>query len=381
MRLSQTDPDWAIAYQWLCRQRRHAPANADIWDLRWRGERERERLYQCVIAGEYRLSPMLVVGLERQRNAMWSARDALVLKWVSLRIQSELPLHDRCFHVRGKGVRTSLSQVAMALQTEQFQFVHRTDIRGYYGHIRKVQVMQLIRRYVMEPVCVNLIHQYVDYCVEEGGEIVTPRQGIARGCALSPLIGASLLYSVDNYYGSLNSKDVFYARYMDDFLLLTRTRWQLRRGIGQLADFFNLSGFERHPDKTQTGRIEKGFDWLGIWFGAEGPTVSSRALNNHRERRVRLFEQARNSGLSKREAEYRVQAYAARWKRWADGMLLSARIDRGDTKAMGSDTIVVNSSSPNFDQKIKNYAKNVNLHNPLIIRNSLLSGRLAPRCR
>lgn len=47
-----------------------------------------------------------------------------------------------------------------------------------------------------------------------------------------------------------DSDEVFYARYMDDFLLLNRTRWQLRRGISRLAEFFDLSGFERHPEKT-----------------------------------------------------------------------------------------------------------------------------------
>ncbi|WP_341533681.1 reverse transcriptase domain-containing protein, partial [Serratia marcescens] len=84
-----------------------------------------------------------------------------------------------------------------------------------------------------------------------------------HGQAESACDGGSLLRHIDSHYGSLNPDEVFYARYMDDFLLLTRTRWQLRRGIARLADFFDLSGFERHPDKTQTGRLEKGFDWLG----------------------------------------------------------------------------------------------------------------------
>ncbi|ECF7068464.1 hypothetical protein XS74_22935 [Salmonella enterica subsp. enterica] len=87
---------------------------------------------------------------------------------------------------------------------------------------------------------------------------------IPRGCALKPLIGASLLRHVDDYYETLPEEDYFYARYMDDFLLFTRTRWQLRRGIQMLAFFFDLGGFEIHPDKSQTGRLEKGFDWLGL---------------------------------------------------------------------------------------------------------------------
>lgn len=57
----------------------------------------------------------------------------------------------------------------------------------------------------------------------------------SHSCALSPLIGGSLLYHIDQSFREMNPDNVFYVRYMDDFLLLTRTRWQLRRGIAQLA--------------------------------------------------------------------------------------------------------------------------------------------------
>jgi len=97
-----------------------------------------------------------------------------------------------------------------------------------------------------------------------GGNIHTPSNGIPRGCALSPLIGGSLLHHRDSDFASLRTEDYFYVRYMDDFLLFTRTHWQLRRGISRLANYFNLSGFVRHPDKTQTGKIDRGFDWMGI---------------------------------------------------------------------------------------------------------------------
>ncbi len=157
--------------------------------------------------------------------------------------------------------------------------------------------------------------------MESGGEIHTPVNGIPRGCALSPLTGAALLHHIDGYYRSLDPDEVFYVRYMDDFLLFTRTRWQLRRGIARLAAFFDHSGFERHPDKTQTGRIRHGFDWLGIWFAENGPAIAPRALNNHRERRARLYEQARRQGQSHEAASGRVRAYDARWTSWAEGML------------------------------------------------------------
>ena len=100
--------------------------------------------------------------------------------------------------------------------------------------------------------------------------------------------GGSLLYQIDFDNSSFSPEEVFYVRYMADFVLLTRTRWQLRRGIARLVEFLDLCGFERYPDKTQKGRLCKGFDWLGIGFGAETPAIAPRAVNNHRERRAAL---------------------------------------------------------------------------------------------
>lgn len=326
-RRADADPHWQSAADWLWRQRKHAPANADVWDLRWRWmmHGEAETLYHNVKAGRYRLSPMLIYGRGRSARAMWSAADSLVLKWVALQVEKPLPRPERCHHLRGKGVRYSLRAVKEALSSGRFQFVHRTDIRGYYEHIRKSQLISLVNRYVPDPVCRELITQYAHYSVEYGGEIYKPVNGIPRGCALSPLIGAALLHHIDGYYRSLNPDEVYYVRYMDDFLLLTRTRWQLRRGIARLGEFFELSGFERHPDKTQTGKIQKGFDWPGIWYAEDGATIASRALNNHRERRARLYEQARRKGIQNEEALERVRAYDERWSKWAEGMLAACR--------------------------------------------------------
>lgn len=310
---------WQEAYRWLCRQRRNAPANADVWHLRFHWQREGTALRQCVEQGRYRLSPMqAITNGAGEALAMWSAQDALVLKWVALRVAPYLPVHERCHHVKGYGCRHSLQQVDAALRQQNYRHVYRTDIRGYYRHIRKDQLAMLVCKWVADPVLCGLILQFIDYSVEDGGEFYTPQQGISRGCALSPLLGASLLHHVDAHFAA--NTEVFYVRYMDDFLLLSPRRWPLRRAIRQLHDFLQPGGFELHPDKTQLGRLEKGFDWLGLWFGPEGTTIAPRALNNHRERCLRLYEQARRRGLSESAANERVRAYQARWEQWANSL-------------------------------------------------------------
>lgn len=255
--------DWLKAYDWLCRSRKRAGHNADIWDLRFHWPGEQDALFRQVTDGTYRLSPMRIVRNHRhnQSLAQWSARDALALKWAALQITGRLPLQAACTHVKGhRGGRDSLAAIAQAIR-EGARFVYRADIRGYYRHIQKAQLYHHLCRFVPEPALQNLLYQYLYYSVEDGDGIHTPRHGISRGCALSPLVGASFLWFVDIAFSGRS--DIRYVRYMDDFLFLSDRRWPVRRAQKQLYTFFDLTAFECHPDKTRHGKIAQGFDWLG----------------------------------------------------------------------------------------------------------------------
>ncbi|CAI0837921.1 Retron-type reverse transcriptase [Serratia quinivorans] len=324
MRGERQARDWATAYRWLCQRRQQAPANADVWDVRFRWPLQHARWLDTVQAGEYRLSPMQVYRRRNKSGVQWSAHDALVLKWVAMQVEASLPRPEHCHHLKGRGgVSGSTGRVAAAWHDPRWRYVYRTDIRGYYRHILKHQVDSQLQWHVPDPVCRDLCRQWLYYSVEDGGEIVTPEKGICRGSALSPLIGGSLLRHVDSYFAT--REEIFYARYMDDFIFFTKTRWHLRKAIKRLHEFFDLGGFEAHPDKTQLGRMEHGFDWLGVWYAPEGPRIAPRAIENHRVRVARLYEQARMRKLSTTETEVRVREYEARWITWAERMLALAR--------------------------------------------------------
>ncbi|MDU3300095.1 MAG: reverse transcriptase domain-containing protein [Enterobacter ludwigii] len=307
------------AFLWSCRQRRAAPSDADIWHLRWHWPRLRTELSASLSMGGYRLRPMLLTGRGRKRQVMWEAQDAVVLKWVALQLKVVLPVHPLCEHHQGHGGgRLSVQRMHHSLRTRQWGYVCRTDIRGFYGHIRRVPLMQALRRYVKDPLLLNLVNQYLHYSVEDGGEFYTPAKGICRGCALSPLLAGFCLWSMDTYFEA--QRDIRYVRYMDDIVILARTRWRLRRAVRSLNVFFASGGYEQHPDKTFIGRTDRGFDWMGIQFTGTGATgVAPRALANHRERCRRLYEQAAWRGRT--WLRQRLSAYVKRWTIWKESNL------------------------------------------------------------
>ncbi|EMC3245029.1 RNA-directed DNA polymerase, partial [Salmonella enterica] len=189
-----------------------------------------------------------------------------------------------------------------------------TDIRGYYARISKSLLYEQLCRYVSSPVLRDLLCQFLHYSVEDGGEFHTPLRGIPRGSALSPLLAAFHLTETDNAFS--RNRHVTYARYMDDFLILSPTRWHLRRAVRMLNRHFAQAGFEQHPDKTFIGRVEKGFDWMGFWFTEKGcDGVAPRALQNFTDRLRRLYERVRQWPEDLRLR--RMAGYVRAWRRWS----------------------------------------------------------------
>ncbi len=71
---------------------------------------------------------------------------------------------------------------------------------------------------------------------------------------------------------------LFYARFMDDILVLAPTHWKLRKAVKRVNEMLGCLRLEKHPDKTFIGRIERGFDFLGYHFGPDGLSVAKKTI-------------------------------------------------------------------------------------------------------
>jgi len=102
--------------------------------------------------------------------------------------------------------------------------------------------------------------------------------------------------------------DVKYFRYMDDILILSPTRWKLKKAIRVMNQTFNELKLEQHPDKTLIGRTERGFDFLGYHFKPDGLTVAGKTVERLIKHIARLYEQGADST--------RIGQYVKKWLQW-----------------------------------------------------------------
>ena len=188
----------------------------------------------------------------------------------------------------------------------------KTDVKGYYEHIDQFKLLDLLSETIDDRVILNTFWQVMRRTVTWGGLYRECERGISRGCPLSPLLGAFYLHQLDE---ALSKRDIFTVRFMDDLLILEKTRWSLRRAIKVVNQHFAQLGLSQHPDKTFIGRIEAGFDFLGYRLTRAGLRLSQATIRRSVEQLSRLYEQERHQHTDA------LGQYVRRWLGWVTGGL------------------------------------------------------------
>jgi len=302
------------AYRWLCHRRRDYPADADVWSFRRHWPIEKGRIQADLVAEKFRFGLLNRVTLKDGTDIdLWAARDALVLKALTIVLSDVLPVSSRCTHCKGHGgAKAAVRQVMAHLPANSF--VLKTDVKSYYASIDHLALLDRLALFIADRTILNLLGQYLRRTSERGGEFHDYERGISLGCPLSPLMGAFFLHELDE---RMERGSLFYVRFMDDILVLAPTRWTLRRAVKAVNEVLGGLCLEKHPDKTFIGRIGRGFDFLGYHFSREGLSVAKATLEKFVERATRLYEQERE----RPDGHSMLGLYVRRWNGWVSGGL------------------------------------------------------------
>jgi RNA-directed DNA polymerase len=295
------------AYQWLCKSREDHPPDSDIWNFKRTWRRHAEAIMESLRTGAYRFDVQSKLLLScGETIALWSSRDALVLKVLTGIIQERLKpfLLKTCYHLKGHGGLKGAVRNVMR-QLPKYRFFCKTDVHYYYDSIDHYTLLVKLHDTINDRIIIGYVWQILNRCVEWGGLYQDIKKGIPRGSSLSPLLGAFYLMELDR---KMEKLDVKYFRYMDDILILAPTRWKLKKAIRVLNRTFNELKLEQHPDKTLIGRTDRGFDFLGYFLRPGLLGVARKTVENFTGRIHRLYEQGAD--------DFSIGEYVKRWKRW-----------------------------------------------------------------
>ena len=203
-----------------------------------------------------------------------------------LSIQPHLP--KSCYHVKNHGgLKKAVQQTHKALP--DYQYVFRSDVKSYYESVDFNILFTIIETYVHHPILVKLVVKSCYRTETRGGNFYDYfEKGIPMGSPLSPLLGAIALIPLDQ--AMEKTKGIFYARFMDDWLVLTHSKTALRKVIKLTHKIMQNLKFQLHPAKTYVGKISHGFNFLAYYMDDQKILPSCETLRRFFERAAALYE-------------------------------------------------------------------------------------------
>jgi RNA-directed DNA polymerase len=240
------------AYVWLCKRRANLSHNNDVWDLRRNWHDVKPKLQQALLMGEYRFSPLVELRFPDGNLECWCAVDSLILKAMVIVLGKHLApvVSPACVHVVGHGgAKKAVRDVYRHL--EPGSHVMKSDVKSYYASIDHMLLFESLHEYITDRHVLSLLWQYLKRTVCYGENYRDVSKGISLGYPLSPLMGAMFLKPLDDV---MQGCGLFYVRFMDDWLVITSTRWKLRRAVRKTNEVLAALRVEQHPDKTFIGK-------------------------------------------------------------------------------------------------------------------------------
>ena len=253
------------------------------------------------------------------RFARWSEGSRKIIQSAKGKLQGELKpaLSRSCMHLKGNGGVKRAVRIIM-LQSRKFDWVGRFDIASYYESIDHHILLGLLEQVEVSESIRDVVSDYLRLPDKNGSG-----KGMTAGGAISPLLGALYLHPLDRAMMALERKGgVLYRRFMDDFIILAKTRRKFRQAIARMHKVLAILKLSLHPVKRYIGRTEKGFDFLGYQIHPSRKLrPSAVSLQRLTQRARQLYER----GVSVE----RLRQYVTRWHRWLHGNLADLVTTKG----------------------------------------------------
>lgn len=318
------------------RQKHLAGDRSPFWIFIHDWPKEKLRFLVDFMAGTYHFEPMTTYAMPDETITVWSYADRLFMRSL-LKIIKPFFKHiisPNCFHLTGaSGVKNALGFLNKAWKKETFRYFLRVDIKSYYASINHKILVSQIKSHFKDPRVVKYLEDIITIPVIKNAVVFTPTQGIPRRSSLSCFFGALYLSPLDAAFEAVNG--VCYLRFMDDILILTKTKRQFCKAKRRLQKILQALKLKVSRTKTKIGVLSRGFHFLGVNFKINAvslpkDTSITRAVAQtqqaqfqeekvsitlHERSCVRAMDKVR---IKKEDSEppENVQRYLSKWASW-----------------------------------------------------------------
>ena len=132
----------------------------------------------------------------------------------------------------------------------------KADIKHYFQEVNHEVLISIIRKKVADEKVIDLIRKILN------------NSGLRKGMPLGNLTSqffANVYLNELDYFVKHSLKAKYYIRYVDDFVILHKSREQIELWKQKINDFLiNELKIELHPEKSKVIPLSKGIDFVGF---------------------------------------------------------------------------------------------------------------------
>src|SRR4030043_1782354 len=151
-----------------------------------------------------------------------------------------------------------------------FGYCLKADIKHYFQEINHNVLLETIQRKISDEKTILLIKQILNNKIQTSREREreTRASFIKKGMPLGNLTSqffANIYLNELDYFVKHTLRAKYYIRYVDDFVILHKSKLQLKIWKVQINDFLrDRLKLELHPDKSKIVSLSKGVDFVGF---------------------------------------------------------------------------------------------------------------------
>lgn len=197
----------------------------------------------------------------------------------------------------------------------------KCDIKQYFASVDHEIIIQLIKKKIKDKKLLWLITLIIkNHATKE------PGKGMPIGNLTSQYFANIYLNQLD-YFVKQKLKAKYYIRYLDDFIILDRSKQKLDGYKKQISQFLKTIKLEPHPDKSKIIPLHKGINLLGFRIFYHNKLLKKSNIRLI-EYRVKNFKKLHNSGqLPKNKIAESIQSWCA-YAKWANTHKLRKGIEK-----------------------------------------------------
>jgi len=199
-------------------------------------------------------------------------------------------------------------------------YVFKADIKHYFSTVDHEILLNIIQRKIKDDKVIWLIKKILDNRVSE-----VKGKGMPLGNLTSQFFANIYLNELDQFVKhALRAK--YYIRYVDDFILMDRSKKILENHMNQINDFLQEKlKLELHPDKSKIFPIYHGTPFLGFRVFYHHRLLKKSNIRNFR-RRLKRFRMLKEKDLiSQEKIQKSINGWMA-YAQWGDTYKLRKKL-------------------------------------------------------